>query len=208
MQLNLNQTQKNGIIATIQNLEKEADEKLSHVKAFCERNVLQKNLCLKVSIKFLEQELPSTFRSIIMQMLKMMYWCSFKEIRQSTIENFYEWFHSGQAKKTLAGCVFFKKQGDLYIFPEYKKLSSNFINASETIIWNNVTKFECNADCVVFALGNLPFSVKKKLKIKNPFSEIAHLPVFMKENNILAIPHLGIFNDADFKITFHENYSS
>ena len=206
--LNLTQQQKTGILQTIQNIENECNRKDKYVKGFCSKNVQKEMLGVKLPADVLTVEDFSLFREIIKKLLLFIFPYSGLELRQSLIKNLHNWLVRDNCKTTLMHCMFVKSQNMLHIIPEYKKLCSLKVKKDFYTIWNNILKFQCNMDCLVIALGNVSFSVKKRLNIKKPFLEIAHLPVFMQEDNILAIPHLGIFNDKNFAILFYENHSS
>jgi tRNA(Ile)-lysidine synthase len=206
--LNLSYQQKRGILQTIQNIENECNRKDEYIKVFFTNNVQQDAFGVKLAIDVLAAEDFSIFREIIKKLLLLIFPYSNSELRQSVITNLHNWLLNANCKTTLMHCMFVKSGNMLRIVPEYKKLSFLSVKKDFPIIWNNIIKFQCNMDCIIVPLGNVAFSIKKKFNIKKPLLEIAHLPVFMQEDNILAIPHLEIFNDKNFEILFYENYSS
>ncbi len=206
--LNLTQQQKTGILQTIQNIENECNRKDKYVKGFCSKNVQKEMLGVKLPVDVLIAEDFSLFREIIKKLLLFIFPYSGLELRQSLIKNLHNWLVRDNCKTTLMHCMFVKSNNMLHIIPEYKKLCSLKVKKDFHTTWNNIIKFQCNKDCAIMALGNVSFSIKKSLNIKKPFLEIAHLPVFMQEDNILAIPHLKIFNDKNFAIFFYENHSA
>jgi tRNA(Ile)-lysidine synthase len=206
--LNLTEQQKVGMLQTIKNIENECNIKDDYIKVFFAKNVQKNTLGVKLAIDVLTAEDFSFFREVVPKLLLLIFPYSKTELRQCAMQNLYNWVLSANCKTTLMHCMFVKSNNILHIIPEYKKLCFLSVKKDCPILWNNIIKFQCNTDCMVMPLGNVLFSIKKRLNIKKPFLDIAHLPVFMQEDNILAIPHLEIFNDKNFAILFYENYSS
>lgn len=193
--------QKKGILKTIKNIEDEFLRIQTEAISYCEENITNANMVLTVKIQNSIFQ-KNIFLLVIEYCLQVIYPYRMMSCRQSEIEQLLQWFKNGDGKNTLSLCIFVHKKNYIKMLPEYKRLKYTEVEENQEIIWNDMLKFICNQKCTVYALGNLPFSVKKLYNIKEKFENIAHLPVFMVGNNILAIPHLKIFNSQTFKVSF------
>ncbi len=193
----LTSLQKMGIIQTIANIESEHNCNVSEVKKII--NYI--NFSISVTDEVINFD-RSKFQLIVRQSVGRIYLFRHRELRMHGIANLQKTL---PRKATFAHCVFFINSKNLFIVPEYTKLHSVAAKLGQWVIWNDIVKVKCNMLCDIIPLGKVPFSIKKRYKIERKFIEIAHYPVFMQGDNILAIPELNILNIKDF-IVLYENY--
>lgn len=197
--LKFTQQEKNGIIQTIQNLEKMHDDQVARLEKFIEKNSNFENLKFKISIsKILELE-QSDFRPLILLIIfEKIYKFTNWEIRQNSIVKLYDWLTSNLAKTTLASCIFEKNGDFLTVKPEYKKLTEVRCYANKMTNWNGLCEIVSCCNCETIPLGKLENKRRKSLQIKEKLLQIAHLPAVICGEKT-SVPHLGIF-EFDVKI--------
>lgn len=193
--LNLTLEQKMGILNTIANVE----ENFEFQRAEAWGKIKMENFAC-FSFCVIKKQEVWLFLSEILQ--KIFPFCIL-EVRRQSIANFWMWFCGDSKKMTLCGAVFHKIDEKVVVRPEIIRLKAVFIK--KKAIWNEICEISVNLPCNVVPLGLVGFSVKKKLNILQKFEDISHFPVFMQGENILAIPHLQIHCDENFKVKIHEN---
>lgn len=205
--LNLSFTEKLGIIKTINTLDTTYSEILQKVSQIIKYGQF-KNHILSIETYTIRNLLLHEFVIFINEAVRKIFPFKLHEIRQNSLKNLYHWIlDSNDGGKTISQCLIIKKDNKVSILPEYQRLNSFEINnTNNTLNWNNMLYITSNQECNIVPLGLIEENIRKKYNIKKAFLEIAHLPVFVYNTNILAIPHLNILNKMDLNINY-ENHS-